>query len=366
MASHAPELIDFLEQHWWNVVAELAARDAFGQPLGNTPEEALSKLEELRQAFLNDIAEMPTEKVESIALEVLIEQDQARPFHGFGTEADYEHFGRCAYLTASEAVPLSMGKHPWIVTWETVRPYVGNSLFANAYAGRLDLIERAICWGELRPRFTPLEFLTWAHKYKLKVPDAFIESTFDRGEPIQYWHDLCAVYAGELKASQSELQATREALVSLQKAHEEEGQKTIEDWLDAQGQIDRLNGEYEAQLTSFKDALAQMEIRNAELVEQINAKTSEPVQDDVMSSTARKSLLTVAIAAAVDGFGYDPKSNYTKAPADIASAAQRLGLRMTNETVLKYLKEAAMIKGFIAPDMNRKKPKSACQMPKSV
>ncbi len=347
-------------------MAELAALDGFEQPFGSTPEESLSKLEELRQAFLNDIAAMPTEKVEAFALEILNEQDQARAFHGFGTEADYEHFGRCAYLTASEAVPLSMGKHPWIVNWEMVQPFVANSLFANAYAGRLDLIERAIGWGELRQRFTPLEFLTWAHKYKLKVPDAFIECTFDRGEPIQYWHDLCVAYAEKLAATQTELQATREALVSLHEAHEEEEQKTFEEWLDAQDQLNQANGEHEVQLTSLRDALVRAESQNAYLLEQINAKPSEPVEDDVLSTTARKSLLTIAIAAAVDGFGYDPKSNYTKAPADIASAAQRLGLRMTNETVLKYLKEAATINGFNAPDMNRRKPKSANQKPKSV
>ena len=137
-------------------------------------------------------------------------------------------------------------------------PFLGKSLFAFEFAKRLDLIERAVIWHELPEHFTPLEFLTWAHRYKLKVPDAFIECTFDRGEPIRYWHDLCAIYAGELKASQSELQATRDALVALQEASAEEGQRRLQN-----GWMHRFKSTVEwrartAQLNSLKEDLAQV------------------------------------------------------------------------------------------------------------
>ena len=109
-----------------------------------------------------------------------------------------------------------------------------------------------------------------------------------------------------------------------------------------------------------------MEKRNLALEEQITAKAAQPVQDDVITPAERKSLLTIAIASAVGGFGYDPTSNKSPAPQEIASDAQRLGLQMTNETVLKYLKEASTLRDFIPPDLDSRKPKSAKRKPKSV
>ena len=306
MAAHAPELIDFLDDHWCNVMTARAVE----HPFGDTPEATLEILVDLRQSFLHDLSKMPPEQLASTAHDVMIEQDLSRPFNQFGADADFEHFGRCAFLSVQEAVALSLGKNPNFVTWDLVQPYLGKSLFALEYAKRLDLIERAVIWQEMPEFFTPLDFLTWAHKYKLPVPDAFIGCTFARGEPIQYWHDLCAAFADELIATKTELQATREALVALQrecKECEEEGQKTFDEWLEAHVQIDRLNGAHVEEIASLREALAQAENQNTALLQQINAKATEPPQDDAPGTAERRSLLTIVMASAVGGYGYDPK-----------------------------------------------------------
>ena len=365
MDFHAPELIDFLDDHWCSVMTAQAVQ----HPFGHTPEETLQILVELRQTFLDDLSKMRPEQVLATAHEVMIEQDQARPFNRFGTEADFEHFGRCAFLSVVEAVALSLGKDPNFVTWDLVRPYLGKSLFALEFAKRLDLVERAVIWQELPEFFTPLDFLTWAHKYKLSVPDAFIKCTFARGEPIQYWHDLCAAYAVELSATRNELQATRDALANLQKeCHEceEEGQRTFEEWLTAQEQIAGLKVMHEEGIASLRDALAQATSNNSALLEQTKSKLAEAIQDDAIGTTERKSLLTIVIASAVGGYGYDPKSNKSPAATEIASEAQRLGLKTSDDTVRKYLKEAATISGFVVPEMIARKPKSVRQKPNSV
>lgn len=354
MASHAPELIDFLGDHWFNVMTAHAAE----HPFGDTPEETLEILVDLRQSFLNDLSKMPTEQLVSTARDAMIEQDLARPFNQFGTDADFEHFGKCAFLTVPESVALSLGKDPRFVDWQMVRPFLGKSIFAFEFAKRMDLIERAVIWHELPVRFTPLQFLTWAHRYKLSIPEAFIQRTFDRGEPIQYWHDLCAVYAEELTATRAELQTARDALKAVLDETEVECQRSFEDWLDAQEHIGRLNGEHETQLASLRDALAEAEKQNVSLLQQINTETTTASREGAMATTERKSLLTIAIASAVGGYGYDPKGSKSTAPQEIASEAQRLGLQTTDDTVRKYLKEAEKISGFVGPDMNRTKPKS--------
>ena len=177
-------------------------------------------------------------------------------------------------------------------TRSMVEPYLGVSIFAYEYASRLGLVDRAVTWRELPQFFTPLEFLTWARKYKLPVPNAFIQCTFARGEPIQYWHDLCAILAEELNETQAELQATRYALASVQEESEEQAQRTFEEWLGAQAQIDRLLNDHKALVTSLRNALTRAEDQNSSLVEQITAKANELSQEDNLTTTERKSLLT--------------------------------------------------------------------------
>lgn len=309
---------------------------------------------------------MSVEELLATAADVMNEQDQARPFNRLGTDADYEHFGRCAFLTVAEAVALSLGKDPRFVDWHMIRPYLGSSIFAFEYAKRLDLIERAVIWEELPERFTPLEFLTWAHRYKLRVPEAFIRCTFDRGEPIQYWHDLCAAFADELTAMQTELRVTREELEEQLALSEEDAQRTFDEWLVAQNEIIQLTTDHEEHVATLKDEIARLETRHTALTDQTPAKPVEAIQDDLISPGALKSLLTITITAAIGGYGYDPRSNKSRIPQEIADDAQRIGLRMTNETVLKYLKEASTLQGLVLPETAHRKPKSAKPKPKSA
>ena len=94
MTSAATELIDFLDQHWCRVMTACAERN----PLGPTPEESLDALQKLRQEFLQKLHHMSLEQLTERVIKVADEQDRERPFNRLGTDADYEHFGRCAYL----------------------------------------------------------------------------------------------------------------------------------------------------------------------------------------------------------------------------------------------------------------------------
>lgn len=240
---------------------------------------------------------------------------------------------------------------------------MGKSHFAQQYANRLDLVDRAISWGELPKLFTPLHFLTWAHQYKVDVPDAFINFTFDRGEPIKYWHDLCAEIEAELEATRTVLEAQREALQSFEDERELVEQRSFDEWLAVQDEIDRLKIVHAEQEASLQEELVGARTRIADLEQQVMAPR---IAEKPLSTAERNSLLTIAIAAAVDGHGYDPKSPKNSAPQEIADAATCLGLKTTDETVLKYLKAATKLRGFVYPDMVPRKPKSGKRKPKSV
>jgi hypothetical protein len=359
MTIHAPEIIDFLDQHW---CARMAAHEE-QSPLGSTPEESLCKLQELRHAYLSQLESLPREQVEALAFEALCVEDLARPFHGFATEADYSHFGRCACLTAYEVVALSMGKDPRRVTWAMVRLFVGHSLFANEFANRLDRIERAILWGELPKLFSPLQFLTWAHQYKMSVPDAFVQNTFVRGEPIQYWHELCVALHEKLVATTADLELERAYSANLSAENEAQSQ-TFDDWLKSQDEIARLTAEHEARLSALQAELAEVREQNTTLHAQI--RDDVQTQTDKLSTTERKSLLTMVIASATDVYGFDPADSKSPVPKQIVDAAVRIGLQMTDDTVRKWLKEATKLKGFSRIHKTPRKPKSGKPKPSSV
>lgn len=354
--AHPQEIIEFLDQHW----CAKATADAAPNTM---PDKAVRRLLELRRSYLESLSAMPHEDLVRELHDALSEQDQDRPFNKFGTEADFEHFGRCAYLTPDEAVALSLGKDPRFVNWAIVKPYLGTSLFALDYANRLDLVERAIAWGELPKLLTPLQFLTWAHQFKVPVPDELIHCTFARGEPIKYWHDLCEEIENELLSTKDQLQAAYETIEELQEAQMLETQQTFEEWLATQDQIEQLNREHEEEKAALHEGLEQAQ-KELEALRQ-HFCSANPVSEKVLTTTERNSLLTIAIAAAVDGYGHDPKSKKNSAPREIADSAVRLGLKLTDETVLKYLKEAAGLENFVSPAMLSHKPKSRKRKPKS-
>jgi hypothetical protein len=362
MVKHAPEVLNFLDDHWCNV---MWARNR-AHPLGPNPEASLQKLTELREQFIDDLLNMPPDQVNVLVMETLHEQDRARPFHAFGTEADFEHYGRCAFLTAMEAVLLSLGKDPLVVTFELVRPHIGASLFANEYAKRLDLIERAILWGELGPRFTPLEFVTWAHKYKLLVPDAFVQRTFVRGEPIQYWHELCEALYARLLETEAALECSQIAKAALEAAFDVQAQETFEEWIEKDNEVVKLRNINQDLVTLLHDERAEADLKLSELQKLVDNIDAQNDNGDTISTTERKSLLTMIAAMAVDFNGYDPMATKSPTPALIASAALQIGLKITDDTARKYLKESLTLKGFTAPDMSRAKPKSGRKKLNSV
>ncbi len=126
----------------------------------------------------------------------------------------------------------------------------------------------------------------------------------------------------------------------------------------------RLKSEHAEQVASLRQELAHA--REEIAVLQVSAKPASPAPEEPFATTERNSLLTIAISAAVDGFGYAPGNIRNTATKEIADAALRMGLKMTDETVLKYLKEAQKLKGFLRPDMPCRKPNSGRQKPKST
>lgn len=75
-----------------------------------------------------------------------------------------------------------------------------------------------------------------------------------------------------------------------------------------------------------------------------NTPLKEPKKPADKNYTAlmreRNMLLKLFFCAAVDGYGYDPKAERSPTAKEMESAFERLGIRVSDDTIRKYLNEA--------------------------
>jgi len=335
MIEQRSELLDLLDQHWWDFRAADLAASLHRQKDWSEGPDLLVKLEQLRDSYISELRELSDDGLWAAAHEALLERELARPFHQSGTDADYGHFGRCAFLTIVEAVALSLGKDPRIVSWEMVHPHLGESVFASEYANRLDLVERAVIWRELPELFSPLDFLTWAHRYKLAVPSEFIENVFARGEPIKYWHDHCLELTHLLEQVQAELEHTRSERDEAEMNCDELIQRSFDEWLEAQEEIERIQHELNVKNSELQTGLSNLGAGDHLVLQDIDPENEQkPLQPK-----QRATMLRLIIGMAIDGYAYEPRAVRSSVPREIAEGIARFGLSITGETVRSYLND---------------------------
>lgn len=102
---------------------------------------------------------------------VAVEAEELSHFFNHpNAQADLSHWRKMDLWTLDEAISLTLGKDPKAVNWENIEPYFKVSPFADEYAGRRDLVMRAVDAGLLTERITPRDFLAWAKLKKMSYP----------------------------------------------------------------------------------------------------------------------------------------------------------------------------------------------------
>ncbi|MEQ1718060.1 MAG: hypothetical protein ABL907_19135 [Hyphomicrobium sp.] len=359
MSSRRDAYLKIVDEHWHTKTIELG-------PQGATFEESVQKLEEQHARFRAQLDALSQRELAIEVAQVFAEQDQHRPFNDLGSEADFEHFGKCSILSADEGAALLMGKDPRFVTTKAVLSFLGNSIFAHEYASRLDLIERAIAFGRLRATFTPLDLITWANEVKINVPADFIHHTFVRGEPIRYWHDYCLDLLSQTELLQAELEASRSQVDRLRKEIEARDQPSLGQWADEQDRASALNSDAEARNAALQAELQAVREVNASQQAMLQELQSKQRDAPKINPKAYYSAVVLATTGAIKGYGFDPSRERNKGAVEIADDARLLGFKMTDETALRVIREGIGFEGYSAPRMNKRKPKSAKPKPKPV
>lgn len=116
-------------------------------------------------------------------------EEQQRFFNLPSAKADFEHWTKAAHWTMDEAIALSFGKDPKVVTWERVKAFIHVSPFAQRYEQVRDLALRAKAWNQLFDPVFPGIFLAWAKRTEIDVPLELHELVEKRGIVVADWKD---------------------------------------------------------------------------------------------------------------------------------------------------------------------------------
>jgi hypothetical protein len=248
---------------------------------------------------------------------ILLEFDQP-VFDKTGAVADFDYWSRMTHWTLDEALALSFGKAPEVVSWKVIQPYIQVSQFARNYARRRELAVRAL-QRQLYDPVLPGIFITWAKRTQIEFPPELEAAVAANGHVIEDWKSLY----DKLCASSDERIATWKEVATKQA-------ETLDDIVvhrDALlAQIEDLNGE----CTRLRGEL-----------EALKSQRAIPAEAKPLSTRERDSLLKLVIGMAVNGYAFQPRAARSLAPSEVAGDLEKLGIGLDVDTVRKYLKQGA-------------------------
>ena len=159
------------------------------QPPGSLSNGVVDK--KLRKEILGyekEILSLDRPSFEKLYSQILEETNQEREqsyfFNQPDAQADFDYWARLSSWKVEEAVALSFGKNPKVVTLKNiVQNGVKDSNFGNEFLGVLEIVTRAVEDGVLDKKLKPSVFLAWAKDLKISVPDGLIEAVNKFNKP---------------------------------------------------------------------------------------------------------------------------------------------------------------------------------------
>ncbi|MDO9334872.1 MAG: hypothetical protein Q7T61_00590 [Caulobacter sp.] len=257
---------------------------------------------ELRQAAAEERAREVAEWVEKAAAD-----DRTQFFSQPNAVPDLDHWARMDFWSLEEALALSFGKAPEVLTAKRVTGLSTYSPFAVEYRRRAEVARRAVVAKQMWESVRPSTFLRWAQRKGMNPPTELVEAVEAAGGDLRDWQD----FYNKLKEASDRSDAAYEARVAAQEAH-----------------IAALQSRIETVVRSMAAAA--------------QSKPSEspaPVAPE-LRTRERDSLLKLVIGMAVGAYSYDPKAGRSPTVSEIADDLARAGVSLDADTVRKYVTEA--------------------------
>lgn len=235
-------------------------------------------------------------------------EEQARFFNQAWANADFAHWCKASHWTIDEAVALSFGKAPELVSWEKIKPYLGLSPFAFQYQRKRDLCLRAVPWNQLFDPVLPGIFMAWAKRNEIEYPVELERRVAGHGHRIADW-----------KSNYDEMKRMYDELMEM---------------------CDRIRERRQADLNELAETRAERDTLLRRVQEIEAALNSRPPEKE-LGGKERQTALKLIIGMAVRGYRFDPTSPRSPIPKEIASDLSLIGVPLDEDTVRKWLRNAA-------------------------
>jgi hypothetical protein len=255
-------------------------------------------------AELEELCKQEREKEWAERVARASKNEEERSFNRPNAQADFTYWVKAAHWTLDEAIALSFGKAPELVSWDNVKSFVQISPFAFQYQRRRELAVRALKWEQVFDPVLPSIFLAWAKRTELSVPSELEAAVKARGIQIADWKSLY----DELKATSDK--------------HHEQWRTVCNEQRDRIQQLLGRIQELETHLASAATAPA-------------------PAPENLLSTRERDSLLKLVIGMAVGGYGYDPAAARSPQPSAIEADLAERGISLDVDTIRKWLRQAS-------------------------
>ena len=143
---------------------------------------------------LNNLYEIEKAKDLELMKRKLVLEESLKFYNLRSADADFVYWGKIEHWTLDEAIALSFGKTPEIVSWTAIEPLTNSSKFAQEYAKRRELAIRARYWKKLFDPILPSIFLAWAKEAEIDVPpDLITEVQKKWGAGVSWFDEYCKV-----------------------------------------------------------------------------------------------------------------------------------------------------------------------------
>lgn len=184
--SSIESIISFLVSRKFGFSATLApALASFDKTQNNENSKIVAQIEEYKRTLRN----VQSNELLTLYNEELAKEERERFYNQRYAYADFVHWAKAAHWTIDEAVALSFGKEPSVVTWKEIEKLTRVTAFAKSFAKRRDLALRAVVSQKLSEKFPPPAFISWAQDLSIELPNALIEEVAKIAGAAINWHE---------------------------------------------------------------------------------------------------------------------------------------------------------------------------------
>lgn len=246
----------------------------------------------------------------------------------FADRRIYSYWVKAAYWNIDEATALILGRNPERVKLKWLDSLRLVSTFAAEFLALYELMSRAMQMKQLGHQNIPGYIVAWAQRNRIDVPDDLLSEITAQGIQVADWKYHYDSENAKAEQLSEELQKERQSAI-------EKSQKESEF-------LDRIMRDHRAICDAFEQGISQRDATIAELKEKISSlQDSSPEKDFSPDGREQKTLLKLVIGMAIEQYNYSHTGARNSATAQIKDDLEAHGVGVSENTILKWLREGA-------------------------